>query len=258
MSAWQKLLDIMRRLRAEDGCPWDREQTVETLRAHLIEEAYEVFEAIQTGDWALLKEELGDLLFQILFLAQIASEEGEFDVEEVAAGIADKLVRRHPHVFAETQVKSAAQAIQQWEALKAAERRGRGDGAGVLSGVPRSLPALLKAYRLTDKASQFGVDWRSAREVLHKLEEEMAEFERARLSGDAVALEEEIGDVLFTLANVGRHLSIDPEAALQRANQKFIQRFEHMEARLRERGRSWNSLNAQDLDQLWEGAKRRN
>jgi MazG family protein len=254
--AWQKLVEITRRLRAPDGCPWDREQTFESLKTHLLEEAYEVLEAIDSGDRANLREELGDLLFQILFLSQIASEEGSFDIEAVCAGIADKLVRRHPHVFGEGRLQTSGEVLRQWEELKDAERRQEEGSPGALSGVPVHLPALLKAHRLTAKASQFGLDWKGAAEVLDKLDEELEEFlEAHRQAGPAAALEEELGDLLFTLANLGRHLSIDPEAALQRANRKFIGRFEHVERRLREQGKEWGSLSAEDLDRLWREAK---
>jgi MazG family protein len=254
--AWQKLVEITRRLRVPDGCPWDREQTFESLKTHLLEEAYEVLEAIDSGDRANLREELGDLLFQILFLSQIASEEGSFDIEAVCAGIADKLVRRHPHVFGEGRLQTSGEVLRQWEELKDAERRQEEGSPGALSGVPVHLPALLKAHRLTAKASQFGLDWKGAAEVLEKLDEELEEFLAAhRQEGATDALEEELGDLLFTLANLGRHLSIDPEAALQRANRKFIDRFEHVERRLRERGKEWGALSAEELDRLWREAK---
>jgi MazG family protein len=255
MRAWERLVEITRRLRAPDGCPWDREQTLQSLRTHLIEEAYEVLEAIDSGDRGHLREELGDLLFQILFQAQIASEEGAFDLEGVAAGIADKLVARHPHVFGERRVESAGEALQQWEALKDAERRGRSDGRGVLSGVPAHLPALLKAHRLAEKAGQFGFDWKGPDEVLEKVEEEMAELRRAREEAPGT-VEEEIGDLLFALASLARHLGVDAEAALQRANRKFARRFESVERRLRAQGRRWESLSAAELDALWNEAKK--
>jgi MazG family protein len=254
--AWQKLVEITRRLRAPEGCPWDREQTFESLRTHLLEEAYEVLEAIDSADRANLREELGDLLFQIVFLSQIASEEGCFDIETVCAGIADKLERRHPHVFGEGRLQTSGEVLRQWEELKDAERRQEEGSPGALSGVPVHLPALLKAHRLTAKASQFGLDWKGAAEVLEKLDEELEEFLAAhRQEGASDALEEELGDLLFTLANLGRHLSIDPEAALQRANRKFIGRFEHVERRLREQGKEWGALSAQELDRLWRDAK---
>ena len=256
MSAWQKLVDITRRLRAPDGCPWDRKQTTETLCAHLLEETYEVLDAIDSGSRQKLQEELGDLMFQITFLSELASEEGAFDVEGVARGIVDKLVRRHPHVFGDARVDSAEEALQQWEVLKAAERGQERGSPGVLSGIPRELPALLKAYRLTDKASQLGFDWPEARQVVHKFEEELEELRRAREKDDRESVEEEFGDLLFTLANLGRHLALDPEVTLQGANRKFIRRFEHMERGLRKSGRKWENQSAADLDELWEKAKR--
>lgn len=256
MDAWKRLVEITRRLRAPDGCPWDRAQSMKTLRTHLVEEAYEVLEAIDSGDRAHLREELGDLLFQILFLAQLASEEGAFDIEGVAEGIADKLVRRHPHVFGDRSVGSADEALQQWEALKDAERRGEEGAPGVLSGVPRHLPALLKAHRLSSKASQFGFDWPGPGPVLDKVEEEVRELRHARSGAGRGEEEEELGDLLFALASLARHLSIDPEAALQRANRKFIGRFECVERKVRERGARWEALTPEDLDRLWEEAKK--
>jgi MazG family protein len=256
MKAWERLAEITRRLRAPGGCPWDREQTLQSLRTHLIEEAYEVLEAIDSGDRAHLREELGDLLFQILFQAQIASEEGAFDIEAVATGISDKLVARHPHVFGDRRVESSGEALKQWEELKEAERRGRSDGRGILSGVPAHLPALLKAHRLAEKAGQFGFDWKSADEVLLKVEEEMAELRGAR-GGETGAVEEELGDLLFALASLARHLGVDSEAALQRANRKFTRRFESVERRLRDQGRSWESVGSAELDSLWNEAKKK-
>jgi MazG family protein len=252
----QRLIEITRRLRAPDGCPWDQAQTIGSLRPHLLEEAYEVLEAIDSGDRAHLREELGDLLFQILFLAQIASEEKAFDVEEVAAGIADKLERRHPHVFGQVRLGSAGEALQQWEALKDAERRATRGSPGVLSGVPRALPALLKAHRLSAKAGQFGFDWSGPDPVLDKVEEELRELRVARRKADAAGVEEEIGDLLFALASLSRHLSVDPEAALQRANRKFTRRFERVERKLKQEGRSWKSTDASELERLWNAVKR--
>lgn len=258
----QRLIEITRRLRAPDGCPWDQAQTFTSLRTHLLEETHEVLEAIDSGDREHLREELGDLLFQILFLAQLASEEKAFDIEAVAAGIADKLERRHPHVFGETRVETAGEALQQWEKLKDAERRGQKGSPGVLSGVPRALPALLKAHRLASKASQFGFDWTGPDQVLEKIEEELAELRRARRGEgrgrrpDPAAIEEELGDLFFALASLSRHLSVDPEAALQKANRKFARRFGRVESRLKKEGRSWKSADAAELDRLWEAAKR--
>lgn len=254
MSSWEKLVGITRRLRAPEGCPWDQAQSMQSLRTHLIEEAYEVLEAIDSGDRGHLREELGDLLFQVLFLAQLASEEKAFDIEDVAAGIADKLVRRHPHVFGDGRVSGAGEALKQWEELKDAERRREEGAPGILSGVPRHLPALLKAHRLSSKAGQFGFDWSGPGQVLDKVEEEVRELRGAGV--DPEQAEEEMGDLLFTLASLARHLSIDPEAALQRANRKFTSRFEHVERRLREAGASWKSAGPEELDRLWREAKK--
>jgi MazG family protein len=244
------------RLRAPDGCPWDREQTLESLKTYIIEEAYEVVDAIGAQGPALLAGELGDLLFQIIFAAQIAHEQGWFDIEDVCRGIHDKMVRRHPHVFGEVEVASSAEVVRNWEALKSRERRER----GALAGVPRQLPALLKALRITEKAAALGFDWERAKDVIAKLEEEVKEL-AAELGSDPGArpgegVREELGDVLFVLANLARQLGIDPEAALQGANEKFARRFAAMEEQARARGVAMGSLSLAELDALWEAAKK--
>jgi tetrapyrrole methylase family protein/MazG family protein len=244
------------RLRGPDGCPWDREQTLESLRAYLIEETYEVVDAIEVADPRELAAELGDLLFHIVFAAQLAEEQGWFDVADVCRGIHAKMVHRHPHVFGETEVSSAAEVVRNWEAIKERERR----DAGALSGVPRHLPALLKAYRITEKAAALGFDWERVTDVVAKLDEEVrelaAELGSDRDEGRARRAREELGDVLFVMANLARQLGIDPEAALQGANDKFARRFSGMERLALERGTPLRTLPLAELDRLWDEVKR--
>lgn len=248
---------LSRRLRAPDGCPWDREQTLETLKTYIIEEAYEVVDAISSGDRSTIAGELGDLLFQIVFAAQIAQEQDWFDIDEVCRRIHAKMVHRHPHVFGDVEVSGAADVVRNWETIKSRERR----DTGALAGVPRQLPALLKALRITEKAAAVGFDWERANDVVAKLKEEVKEL-TSELGPDPAArpregVREELGDVLFVLANLARQLGIDPEAALQGANEKFTRRFAVMEEDARARGVALGSLNLAELDALWEAAKRR-
>jgi MazG family protein len=244
------------RLRAPDGCPWDREQTLETLKTYIIEEAYEVVDAISSAEHSTLAGELGDLLFQIVFAAQIAHEQGLFDIDDVCRRIHAKMIRRHPHVFGDVAVSGAGEVVRNWEAIKSRERR----DTGALAGVPRQLPALLKALRITEKAAALGFDWERANDVVAKLEEEVRELS-AELGPDPAArptegVREELGDVLFVLANLARQLGVDPEAALQGANEKFARRFAAMEEHARERGVALGSLSLAELDALWDAAKR--
>jgi MazG family protein len=249
------LVELCARLRAPDGCPWDREQTIESLRTYIIEEAYEVVDAVPSGERALLAGELGDLLFQIIFVAQIAAEQGWFTIADVCRGIHAKMVRRHPHVFGETEVSGASEVVRNWEAIKQREK-GRG---GALAGVPRQLPALLKALRMTEKAAAVGFDWERVDDVVTKLEEEVGELSRelrqpaGERRDDRVRAE--LGDVLFVIANLARQLGVDPEAALQTTNDTFARRFAVMEARAAERGTTLGSLSLAELDALWDEAK---
>ena len=244
------------RLRGPGGCPWDQEQTLESLRAYLIEEAYEVVDAIDGGDRRALAVELGDLLFHILFASRIAEESGWFDIDDVCRGIHAKMVARHPHVFGEVEVSGAAEVVQNWEAIKRREVPGK----GALAGVPRQLPALLKAFRVTEKAAALGFDWERVNDVVAKLEEEVAELaEELRRERSEVAdarVREELGDVLFVIANLARQLGVDPEAALQAANAKFTRRFGAMEALAAARGVALRSLDLAQLDALWDEVKR--
>ncbi len=249
-----RLLAIMARLRAPDGCPWDREQTPSSLRTYVLEEAFEVADAIDGGDWDELRDELGDLLLQVVFLAQVADEGGHFAFEDVARAIADKLERRHPHVFGEDKAENAEQVWQRWDAVKRAEKQGRDDRSR-LSGLPRHLPSLVKAHRLAEKAARAGFDWPGAPEVLDKVDEELAELRAELQDGDVVSREEELGDLLFTIASLARHLAVDPEAALAHANRKFVRRFQEVERRADAGERSLEEHDAEELEELWREAK---
>ncbi|MCX7895682.1 MAG: nucleoside triphosphate pyrophosphohydrolase [Thermoanaerobaculum sp.] len=251
---FDRLRLLCARLRAPDGCPWDREQSLASLRTYIVEEAYEVVDAITAEDSRALAEELGDLLFQIVFVAQLAEEQGWFDVLQVCQLVHAKMVARHPHVFGDLKVENAAQVVQNWERLKRREAKG-----GALSGVPESLPALLKTLRITEKAAALGFDWERPQDVLAKVREEVSELERvvgrAQREHDAALIREELGDVLFSIANVARHLGVDPEAALQAANQKFLQRFSTMEQLAAARGIAWDTCSPEDWEALWQEAK---
>lgn len=245
----------MTRLRAPGGCPWDREQKLEDLRPFIIEEAYEVTHAIEAGDRDSLREEVGDMLLQAVFVSEIAREEGSFDIWDSVTAIHDKLVRRHPHVFGEVKADDAETVLSNWEKLKSEERKKKKEG--ILSGVPTSLPALLKAQRLTEKAARIGFDWRRSEDILEKLDEEVAELRQEVSKGDEGAVREEIGDLLFTIVNLARRFGVDAENALQEANAKFTRRFEHVEAGLHESGRSFDQTSLEEMDRLWDEAKER-
>jgi tetrapyrrole methylase family protein/MazG family protein len=254
MSEMVRLRRIMEHLRGPEGCPWDREQTLETLRTYLTEEAHEVIAAIDAGSPEALREELGDLLLQILFQARVAEESGAFDIEAVMKGIGDKIVSRHPHVFASGRLDNAEQVLAQWEQLKADERRGRQD-ASMFAGVPDALPALLKALRISSKAARVGFDWSDAAGVWSKIEEEMAELADAVRRGERAPIAEEIGDLLFTIVNLARHQDVDPEQALQAANRKFIERFRYIEEALTRDGKRPAPEERDRMEALWREAK---
>ncbi len=248
----------MARLRAPDGCPWDREQSLETLKAYLLEECYELLEAIDSGDVDEHREELGDVLLQVVFQAQIRAEAGTFSLSDVAEAISSKLLRRHPHVFGEGTAANAAEVHANWESIKAAERKAKGSQkVGRLAGVPRSLPALLRAYRIGQKASSAGFDWPDACGAWDKLHEELEELKEAMAGNDRDHLREELGDVLFALCNVARHAGIDPENALRGANVKFQRRFEVIESELDRAGERFEDSDLDRLEGLWELAKSR-
>ncbi|ABC82494.1 nucleoside triphosphate pyrophosphohydrolase [Anaeromyxobacter dehalogenans] len=253
--AIDRLLSIMERLRGPGGCPWDREQTLHTLRPYVLEETYEVLEAIDAGDVREHREELGDLLLQIVFQAQLRREEGAFEFADVANAISDKLVSRHPHVFGDAQVKDAEGVLRQWAALKREEKKAKGAGHSVLEGVPREMPALARADRLTEKASRVGFDWPDAAGAREKVREELAELDEAVAGGDGAAIEHELGDALFALANYARKLGIPPEEALRGSVARFIARFEHVERELTRRGVPHGSATLAEMDALWDEAK---
>ena len=250
-----ELLEIMARLRGENGCPWDRDQTHESIKPYLVEEAYEVLEAIDEQDLAKLKEELGDLLLQIVFHAQMAEEAGAFSMRHVLAAINEKLIRRHPHVFGQRKAETAQEVLFNWEQIKQTERRKWNDRASVLDGVPRELPALLRAHRLQEKASRVGFDWTEAQEVFRKVEEELAELRAAMDGREADRVEAELGDLLFALVNLSRFLAVNPEEALRKTIARFIARFRYIEEELSRRGRSLRQATLEEMDALWAEAK---
>lgn len=256
-SRFETLLDIMSRLRGSEGCPWDREQTRRSLKAYLVEETYEVLEAIDRGEIEPLREELGDLLFQVVFHAQIATERGEFTMADLLGTLTDKMVSRHPHVFGSATVETPRDALAQWEAIKGRQAAEAGRPRSVVDGVPRALPALLRAQRLQNKAARVRFDWPDAQAAWEKVEEEMRETAEALASGDAASLREELGDLLFSLVNVSRLSAIDAEDALQAANEKFRRRFGAMEADLLARGASIGQASAEELERTWEATKAR-
>src|SRR6266478_9999815 len=264
---FEKLVAVQARLRAPNGCPWDREQTHQSLRTYLIEEAYEVVEALESGNDAKFAEEMGDLLLQIVFHSQIASEEGRFTVAEVIREIHDKMIRRHPHVFGKTHAKDSAEVLRNWEQIKAEERRSSNQGESVagegvpkkgslLDGVSRGLPATLEGFQLTRKASRIGFDWENAGGIFEKMGEETRELRNALNSGEPRKVEEELGDLLFAAVNLARFLKVDPEIALKKANAKFSRRFRSMEKLAREGGREFKNLPRGEMEELWDLAKR--
>jgi len=252
MDAFDELLRIMERLRAPGGCPWDREQTHRSIRKYVIEEAYEVAEAIDRDDPDELCGELGDLLLQVVFHAEMAREAGRFTIEDVCRRIVDKMHRRHPHVFGEVEVGGTADVVRNWEAIKAAER---GAGASAIDGVPRALPALQRAERIGEKAARVGFDWPDVPPVLDKVDEERRELAEAIAAGSRDRIRDELGDLLLAVANLARKLDVEPEEALGRAVDRFDGRFRHLEAALRAAGREVGGASAAELDALWEQAK---
>jgi tetrapyrrole methylase family protein/MazG family protein len=254
MDNFKRLVEIMAALRSPGGCPWDRKQTHKSLKPYIIEEAYEVIEAIESGDDDKLSEELGDLLSQIVMHAQLANERGAFDMDLVAKKIGDKLVERHPHIFAHKAELTAEEVLHNWEKIKL-EKSGE-PGYSVLQGVPPSLPALLKAFRVQEKVGRYGFDWKKSEDVVTKVKEEVAEFEEALNSGQQSKQEHEMGDLLFSLVNLGRHLGMQPEEALNDTIRRFTRRFQYIEDELRERGKTLSDSNLEEMDRLWDEAKR--
>jgi len=250
----ERLLNIMEKLRSPEGCPWDREQTHQTLKRYLIEEAYEVLEAIDSGDPELLAEELGDVLLQVVFHAQIAKELGTFSMDEVIDGICEKLIRRHPHVFADTEVASVGEVMRNWDAIKKTEKHGR-ERTSILDGVPKKFPALMRAEKIQKKAAKVGFEWDDIDGAFAKVEEELGELRAALESGEAAKINDEFGDVLFALVNVARYAKVDPELALQHATNKFVQRFHFIEEQAQAQGRSLEEMSLAEMDAIWDQAK---
>ena len=245
------LVDIMHRLLSPEGCPWDREQTLLSLRPYVVEEAHEVVDAIDSGDPESLKEELGDLLFQIVFQSELALRQGWFNLNDVISSVAEKMVRRHPWVFGDQKVESSQRALASWEAMKAKEKKDR----GVFDGVPNALPALLRAFRVGEKAAAAGFDWSDYQGAREKVDEELRELDQALVGLDPMRIEEELGDLFFALASLARKLSVDPEASLRASLRRFQQRFEHAERAARAQGRALRDLDEETLDALWASAK---
>jgi MazG family protein len=263
LESFETLVKIMDRLRDPDGCPWDREQDYETLRSYLIEECYEVADALDRGNPADLREELGDLLFQIVFLSRLAKEDGDFEAGDVVRGIAEKMIRRHPHVFGDAKAETPDEVLRNWEEIKREEKglgkespEAGGPAPSVLDGIPVALPALLKAQRLGTKASRVGFDWERPLDVLDKIHEELGELREAVGQEDRTAVREELGDLLFSLVMLARKLDVDPEGALERTNLKFVRRFSWIEKELAKERKRVDQEDTERLEQLWGEAKR--
>lgn len=249
-----ELVKIMAALRDMQGCPWDKEQTPESLKPYIVEEAYEVLEAIDTRNPAALKEELGDLLFQIVFQCQLAAEQGVFTLSEVIAGIAGKMISRHPHVFGDATVKSSDEVLLKWDEHK---RREGKQLDSVLEGIPAALPALLQAQKIQSRASKVGFDWKHKDDLIGKLDEELDEFKAALLGNNMRETEEEFGDILFMLVNISRFIGVNPEEALRRTISKFVSRFRYIERSAKQQGRKLTDMPLADMDALWDEAKSR-
>ena len=265
---FQDLVELMQKLRSPDGCPWDREQTYASLAPMLLEEAYEAFEAVEEardGSPTGLRDELGDLLFQIVFYAQVAKEQGDFSIIDVTNAIHEKMVRRHPHVFADTDAADTATVLRNWEAMKQEERRAAGKterSESLLDGVSSKAPALMEAHQLSTKAARVGFDWEKIEDIFAKLDEEISELRVAiqthassNAEADHTRVREELGDLLFALTNIARHLKVEPEAALKLTNRKFRRRFGFIEEKLQQRGQSFEAATLDEMEQLWQEAK---
>ncbi len=250
----QELVKIMAALRGEDGCPWDKEQTRESLKPFIVEEAYEVLEAIDEGNPAAIREELGDLLFQIIFQCRIASERGEFTLDDVIGGISNKMIGRHPHVFGDADVKTSAEVLMKWDEHKRREGKQRDS---ILEGVPKTLPALLQAQKLQARASKVGFDWEGVDDLMVKLDEEIDEFKQAFDAKKPDDIEDELGDVLFMLVNIARFIGLNPEDALRKTISRFISRFRYIEMSAKEQGRNLADMSLSEMDALWDEAKKK-
>lgn len=254
---FQRLVQIMAKLRAPGGCPWDREQTFDTIKPFLLEETYEVMDAIDARDWKELTGELGDLLLQVVFFSQMASEENLFRIDDAIDAINEKLIRRHPHVFGDETAHTEGDVRKRWSEIKAEERKSKPDApASLLGSVPRGLPALVEAQQIASRAAQAGFDWENADQVLEKLDEELDEFAAARRSASTAELEDELGDLLFVLVNLARFVKVDPEQALRKSNAKFRRRFGYVEEKLAERGKRPADSTIAEMEALWQEAKK--
>ncbi|HAO93617.1 MAG: nucleoside triphosphate pyrophosphohydrolase [Deltaproteobacteria bacterium GWC2_56_8] len=250
----EKLRDLMARLRGDNGCPWDREQTLPSLVPFIIEEAYEVISAIDSKDPVHIKEELGDLLFQIIFSARIMEEAGHFDLSDVIDTSHEKMVRRHPHVFGDRKAETSEEVLKHWAEIKKAEKK-TARPEGYLSGIPEEMPALLRAHKVSQKAAKVGFDWKDVEEVFVKLEEELNEFKEEVRKRDAKGMEEELGDLLFTIVNVSRFMEVNPENALRKTIGKFINRFHHIESTITGKGLDLSAVPLDEMERLWQEAK---
>jgi MazG family protein len=259
-AGFARLVEIMARLRSPEGCPWDREQTFDTIKPYLLEETYEVMDAIDARDWDGLADELGDLLLQVVFFSQMAKEAGHFDVTDAIEAINSKLIRRHPHVFADGDAKTSDEVLRKWDEIKAGEKassvKANTKPKGLLAGVPRSVPALMEARQISSRAANAGFDWSNVEQVLEKLNEELAELDGARKTGTQEELQDEIGDLLFVIVNIARFLKVDPEQALRGTNSKFRRRFDFVEKGLEEQGKSLKESTVEEMEELWQEAKR--
>ena len=257
--AFERLVAIMARLRAPGGCPWDREQNFDTIKPYLLEETYEVMDAIDAHDFDGLAEELGDLLLQPVFFAQMASEEGRFNIADSLEAINSKLIRRHPHVFADGDAKTSSDVLRRWDEIKVEEKEAKAQPQppkGLLAGVPRSLPALVEAEKIAKRAAGAGFDWANIEQVFDKLREELVELDAARAGGEHEEMEDELGDLLFVVVNIARFLKVDPEQALRKTNAKFRSRFAHVEAGVEASGKTLPEAGIEEMERLWQQAKR--
>jgi MazG family protein len=255
---FQRLVDLMARLRAPDGCPWDREQTFDSIKSYTLEETYEVLDAIDRRDWTDLAEELGDFILQAVFYAQMGAEQNLFGVSDALDAINAKLVRRHPHIFGDDSAASAGDVLKIWGKVKAAEKekKNKAEGSGLLDNVPRALPALVEAQQITSRAARVGFDWENPEQVMEKLHEELGELDEARRGGSQEEIAGELGDLLFVIVNIARFMKVDPEQALRKTNAKFRERFGHIERKLAESGRKPEDSNIAEMEALWQEAKK--
>ncbi|ACI19679.1 nucleoside triphosphate pyrophosphohydrolase [Dictyoglomus thermophilum] len=243
------LYSVVKRVREE--CPWDQKQTPQTLIPYFLEEAYELIDALEKNDQEMIKEELGDILLHVLMQSIMAEEKNRFNFEEVCKNLKVKLITRHPHVFGEVKIEGVEDVLTNWESIKSKEK----DEKGILSGIPQNMPALLTAFRIQEKVSHVGFDWKNSKEIIPKLYEELKELEKAIQEDNKEDMEEEIGDLLFTIVNIARHLGIDPESSLRKTNKKFTERFKYIEDRIKESGKEWKDFSLEELDKLWESSK---